>query len=153
MANYVKISLLSQPALSHSPYSDDLEGKVQEMLAYLNENLQKVLPDKPDLIVVPEACDRFPSFTMEERKRSERYVLLASVTLSTLFGGVLMNMIEVHLSEVLTLTMVSIATGMILYIVFSELTPHVFRTREHLRESLTSVVIGFALVWVSTLVA
>ena len=91
--------------------------------------------------------------TMEERKRSERYVLLASVTLSTLFGGVLMNMIEVHLSEVLTLTMVSIATGMILYIVFSELTPHVFRTREHLRESLTSVVIGFALVWVSTLVA
>ena len=91
--------------------------------------------------------------TMEERKRSERYVLLAAVTLSTLFGGVLMNMIEVHLSEVLTLTMVSIATGMILYIVFSELTPHVFRTREHLRESLTSVVIGFALVWVSTMVA
>lgn len=73
MANYVKISLLSQPALSHSPYSDDLEGKVQEMLAYLNENLQKVLPDKPDLIVVPEACDRFPSFTMEERKRYYRY--------------------------------------------------------------------------------
>ena len=91
--------------------------------------------------------------TMEERKRSERDVLLASETLSSLFGGVLMNMIEVHLSEVLTLTMVSIATGMILYIVFSELTPHVFRTREHLRESLTSVVIGFALVWVSTLVA
>ena len=91
--------------------------------------------------------------TMEERKRSERYVLLAAVTLSTLFGGMLMNMIEVHLSEVLTLTMVSIATGMILYIVFSELTPHVFRTREHLRESVVSVIIGFALVWVSTMVA
>lgn len=91
--------------------------------------------------------------TMEERKRSERHVLLAAVTLSTLFGGVLMNMIEVHLSEVLTLTMVSIATGMILYIVFSELTPHVFRTREHLKESVVSVIIGFALVWVSTMVA
>ena len=42
MAKYVKISLLSQPALSHSQYSDDLESKVQEMLAYLKMNLDKV---------------------------------------------------------------------------------------------------------------
>ena len=73
MAKYVKISLLSQPALSHSPYSDDLESKVQEMLDYLKMNLEKVLPDKPDLIVVPEACDRFPSFTMEQRKAYYRH--------------------------------------------------------------------------------
>ena len=32
MAKYVKISLLSQPPLP-TPYSDDLESKVQEMLA------------------------------------------------------------------------------------------------------------------------
>ena len=43
MAKYVKISLLSQPALYHSPYSDDLESKVQEMMAYLKENIQQVL--------------------------------------------------------------------------------------------------------------
>ena len=47
MAKYVKISLLSQPPLP-TPYSDDLESKVQEMLAYLKMNLEKVLPDKPD---------------------------------------------------------------------------------------------------------
>ena len=69
MANFVKISLLSQPSLSHSPFSEDLEAKVQEMMAYLQKNLEQVLPDQPDLIVVPEACDRFPSFTMEQRKR------------------------------------------------------------------------------------
>lgn len=73
MAKFVKISLLSQPALSHSPYSDDLESKVQEMIAYLQENLNYVLHDKPDLIVVPEACDRFPSFTMEQRKKYYQY--------------------------------------------------------------------------------
>jgi len=73
MANYVKISLLSQPALWHSPYSDDLESKVQEMMTYLKQNIDQVLPDKPDLIVVPEACDRYPSFTMEQRKAYYRY--------------------------------------------------------------------------------
>ena len=73
MANFVKISLLSQPALYHSPYSGDLEGKVQEMLRYLEENIARVLPDRPGLIVLPEACDRFPAFSMEERKRYYRY--------------------------------------------------------------------------------
>ena len=32
MANFVKLALLSQPTLAYSPYSDDLESKVQEML-------------------------------------------------------------------------------------------------------------------------
>lgn len=73
MANFVKISLLSQPSLSHSPFSEDLEAKVQEMMAYLQQNLEQVLPDQPDLIVVPEACDRYPSFTMEQRKRYYQY--------------------------------------------------------------------------------
>lgn len=73
MANFVKISLLSQPSLSHSPFSEDLEAKVQEMMAYLQKNLEQVLPDQPDLIVVPEACDRYPSFTMEQRKRYYQY--------------------------------------------------------------------------------
>lgn len=73
MANYVKISLLSQPSLSHSPYSDDLESKVEEMIAHLKRNIEFVLPDKPDLIVVPEACDRYPSFTMDQRKKYYQY--------------------------------------------------------------------------------
>ena len=73
MAKYVKISLLSQPSLRHSPPSDDLEAKVQEMIAYLKMNLEKVLPDKPDLIVVPEDCDWFPTFTPEERNTYYRY--------------------------------------------------------------------------------
>ena len=78
MANFVKISLLSQPSLSHSPFSEDLESKVQEMLSYLKRNLDQVLPDQPDLIVVPEACDRYPSFTMEQRKRYYQYRGIAS---------------------------------------------------------------------------
>lgn len=72
MARYAKISLLSQPALIHSPWGDP-EEKIQEMLAYLKKNLDYVLPDRPDLIVLPEACDRFPSFTMDQRKAYYRH--------------------------------------------------------------------------------
>ncbi len=90
--------------------------------------------------------------TMEERKRSERYVLLATVTLSTLFGGILMNMISDYLTEVLTQTLVGIASGMILFIVVAELLPHVFRTKYHVGLSIVSILSGFVLVCISTLV-
>ena len=72
MANYVKISVLGQPELK-TPYSDDLESKVQEMMAYLRAGVEKVVPDKLDLIVVPEVVDRFPSFNMEQRKAYYQY--------------------------------------------------------------------------------
>lgn len=91
--------------------------------------------------------------TMEERRRSERYVLLAAVCLSTLFGGVLMDLVSGNLTEVLTLTLVSIATGMILFIVLAELLPHVFRTKTHMNISWIGVIAGFLLVWISTRVA
>jgi len=72
MAKYVKISVLEQPE-PRTPYNDDLESKVQEMLAYLRTNVNKVLPDKPDLIVVPEQSDRFKGFTMEQKKAYDQY--------------------------------------------------------------------------------
>lgn len=75
MANYVKISVLSH-FFSHglkNTYSEDLESSVQEMISYLRSSVERVLPDKPDLIVVPEACDRFHYFTMEQRKNYYRY--------------------------------------------------------------------------------
>jgi zinc transporter, ZIP family len=91
--------------------------------------------------------------TMEERKKSERYVLLATVTLSTLFGGILMNVISEYLTAVLTQTLVGIASGMILFIVIAELLPHVFRTKYHINLSLASVAAGFILVFISSHVA
>lgn len=42
------------------------------MIDYLKLQLCDVLPDKPDLVVVPEACDRFINFTMDERKEYYR---------------------------------------------------------------------------------
>ncbi|HBE03580.1 MAG TPA: carbon-nitrogen hydrolase family protein, partial [Spirochaetia bacterium] len=41
---------------------------VDIMIRHWQEQLSQVTPDNPDLIVLPEACDRFPTHTMTERK-------------------------------------------------------------------------------------
>lgn len=46
---------------------------VETMKKHWQSFLDIVLPDKPDLIVVPEACDRFGQHTMEERKEYYTY--------------------------------------------------------------------------------
>lgn len=72
MARYAKISVVGLEEL-RTPYRDDLESLVQEMQDYMWQNIKKVLPDKPDLILLPEASDRFPAFTMEQRKAYYRH--------------------------------------------------------------------------------
>lgn len=42
---------------------------VERMIGFWLKKFDEVLPDKPDLIVVPEACDRYPLHTREERIR------------------------------------------------------------------------------------
>ena len=66
MARHVKISLLGFPALTDS-YNGDMESHVQQMVNYFTDKFSKVLPDKPDLIIVPEASDRYPSFSKGQR--------------------------------------------------------------------------------------
>lgn len=72
MAKFIKISALSQPSCT-AAYSGDMEGMVRIMEQHLRTNIAQVLVDDPDLIVLPEACDRFPSMTMEVRKDYYRY--------------------------------------------------------------------------------
>ena len=41
---------------------------IDRMIAHWRRMLEPVLPGRPDLIVVPEACDRFPEHSMKERQ-------------------------------------------------------------------------------------
>jgi predicted amidohydrolase len=69
MANRIKISCVAPSALR---LDADLtaEEAVQQMIAHWREQLSRVLPDRPDIIVLPEACDRpdKKSFPAEERR-------------------------------------------------------------------------------------
>ncbi|MDO9540724.1 MAG: carbon-nitrogen hydrolase family protein [Kiritimatiellia bacterium] len=66
MAKKIKISAIA----SSVPIIDaslPLETVVEKVTDYLRDQIAQVLPDKPDLIVLPECCDRPPNFTLKER--------------------------------------------------------------------------------------
>ena len=46
---------------------------VEAMIAHWKRELEQVLPDRPDLIVLPEACDRYPAMNREERLAYYRF--------------------------------------------------------------------------------
>jgi predicted amidohydrolase len=56
MANYVKISCLQYPKWSISPLAE-MEEVVQHVIRGWEKQLDRVLPDRPDMIVLPECCD------------------------------------------------------------------------------------------------
>ena len=65
MANYVKISTIGPRPLAENPGQG--QAAVDRMIAFWEGKLAQVLPDRPDLIVLPEACDRYPAHSMAER--------------------------------------------------------------------------------------
>ncbi|WNQ10670.1 carbon-nitrogen hydrolase family protein [Paenibacillus aurantius] len=76
MANYVKISCLTAPPLRVGEHEDDQEI-VYKIIAYWREQLEQVLPDRPDLILLPEMCDApdgalFPAARMADYYRQRK---------------------------------------------------------------------------------
>ncbi|MFA6108060.1 MAG: carbon-nitrogen hydrolase family protein [Candidatus Latescibacterota bacterium] len=71
MANRVRISTIGARALGGNPGTG--QAAVDRMIAYWQSRLAQVLPDRPDLIVVPECCDRYPEHTLAEREAYYRF--------------------------------------------------------------------------------
>jgi len=66
MANYVKISTIGARTPAGNPGTG--QEAVDRMVEYWRDRLAQVLPDGPDLIAVPECCDRYPAHSPEERR-------------------------------------------------------------------------------------
>ncbi len=66
----ITIATIGSPPASISADTEPQKA-VERMIAYWQSKFAQVLPDKPDLIVVPEACDRPGGFSSE--KLSEYY--------------------------------------------------------------------------------
>ena len=90
--------------------------------------------------------------TLKGEKLFRQLIVFGIVTLSTLAGGILMQMFSGHMSETVTGALVSVATGMIVYLVFWELLPHVLRTKAYLLNT-AGVALGVVMVFISTLIA
>jgi len=62
----VKIATIGPPPLAIAP-GTEAQKAVDRMIAHWKGRFAQVLPDRPDLIVVPEACDRPSGFSGEKR--------------------------------------------------------------------------------------
>ncbi|MBN1673092.1 MAG: carbon-nitrogen hydrolase family protein [Kiritimatiellae bacterium] len=67
MAKYVKISTIGAAPFNPQPPIHG-QAAVDAMIAHWKGRLGQVLPEEPDLIVVPEACDRYGAHSMQERQ-------------------------------------------------------------------------------------
>jgi len=63
---YVKIATIGSRPLSVDAGTEP-QKVVDKMIAHWRNRFAQVLPDRPDLIVVPEACDRPSGFSLEKR--------------------------------------------------------------------------------------
>lgn len=67
MARYVRVSTISARP-QFVDLSSGYQSSVNEMIEHLKREVEQVLPDKPDLIVLPEACDRPAGISYENMK-------------------------------------------------------------------------------------
>lgn len=86
MANYVKISCLSAAPYAIDP-ALDLQEAVDRMIAHWRQQLEWVLPEKPDLIVLPEYCDR-PAKSSYPTERRVAYYRQRQDQIRDFFAGV-----------------------------------------------------------------
>ena len=78
-----------------------------------------------------------------------RNLVLLSAPLSTFLGGVLMMLLSSFLSPSLFAILMSLALGMVLYIIFWELIPSVLHTKDW-KTTVPSLVLGLLLVLVAS---
>jgi predicted amidohydrolase len=72
MANKIMVSTIGAlPLMVDSNLSD--QAIVEQMLEYWQNKLAQVLPDKPDLIVLPECCDRPKEFNRQSGRLNAYY--------------------------------------------------------------------------------
>ncbi len=71
MATNVRISTIGARAARGKP--EPGQAAVDGMIEHWKGRFAQVLPDEPDLIVVPECCDRYPEHAMEVRLEYYRF--------------------------------------------------------------------------------
>lgn len=90
------------------------------------------------------------STTTRSEEKWKRVIIIATASLSTFVGGIVMMLLESFVSPLVVELLTSLALGMVLYILLMELLPDVVHSRNRL-QSLLWVMVGLALVIVGGL--
>ena len=69
MSKYIKVSSLSMKnGVNYTGnLNNDLSSEVERMIDSWDRLLRHVLPEKPDVVVLPEACDRYHNYPLNRR--------------------------------------------------------------------------------------
>ena len=65
MAKFITVTSLGPPVLEGKPYGREA---INIMIDHWRRQIARIIPDKPDLIVIPEVCDSFPAHSTLEYK-------------------------------------------------------------------------------------
>ncbi len=88
--------------------------------------------------------------TLEKETRKKRMLILMLAAVSTLSGGLAMASIRTILNDTVIGILISVALGMLLYIIFFELLPHLIHCKNWKR-TIVGVLVGIGIIVVSTL--
>ena len=88
--------------------------------------------------------------TLEKESRRKRILILVLAAVSTFAGGVLMACISPILSEMFIGILICLALGMLLYIIFFELVPHLIHTKNKWL-SVIGILAGILVIVISSL--
>ena len=145
--NALHIGLMSSFALI---LHNIVEGMTVYSLAYTDLRQGLILAGGVALHNIPVGL--LICSTLKNESVLRQVKIFGIVTLSTLLGGIIMLLVSGQMSGAVIGALVSVATGMILYLVFWELLPHVLRTKSYLL-NIVGTAVGFILVFISTLIA
>ncbi|MDL2293759.1 carbon-nitrogen hydrolase family protein [Ruminococcaceae bacterium OttesenSCG-928-D13] len=67
MAKFIQLGLLG-PEIPKTPYTEDMDFLREKMQQFWTHQLKGVLSDRPDIIALPEMCDRYDNFTPPQRQ-------------------------------------------------------------------------------------
>lgn len=88
--------------------------------------------------------------TLQKEKRMPKLILLGATTLSTFLGGLLMMLFWGNVSDFVIGILMSLALGMLIYIVFLELLPHMLHGKRK-KMSAGGALLGVLIIGVSLL--
>ncbi len=142
--NAVHIGLISAMALI---VHNIVEGMSVYSMMYSDFNYGVIFAVGIALHNIPMGMMIYSTMLMQSKR--EKMIVFGAVTISTFIGGVLMQILSGHFSETVSMGLVAVASGMILYIVFMELFPHVLRTKGW-KLNLLGAAMGFALVFAAS---
>ena len=97
---------------------------------------------------INELIKKIPTLKKEDKKKRILMILLS--TISTFIGGLLMALISSLISDFVIGILLCLTLGMIIYIVFFELLPHVLHSKNKVL-SIIGILIGILIIIISSM--